>query len=113
MAKAARACWRKSLTGMQRHGFSDDLTGIDRDVFAMRAQDLSRNRVLRPGGWFPASEWLIGSDTVSSEMAARHAARHRIGGRPGQSRRIPAAPVVAARAGRRDATRPPAWPDAP
>jgi phosphoethanolamine N-methyltransferase len=31
-------------------------------------------RVLRPGGWFLASDWLIGTETVSAEMAAYIAA---------------------------------------
>ena len=31
-------------------------------------------RVLKPGGWFLASDWLIGTETISAEMAAYIAA---------------------------------------
>lgn len=44
---AARACWRDAFTGMLRPGFSADLIVLDRDLFAIPAQEISQTRVLR------------------------------------------------------------------
>jgi predicted amidohydrolase YtcJ len=44
--QAARACWRESYTGMLRPGFSADLVVLDRDIFAVPAQEISQTQVL-------------------------------------------------------------------
>lgn len=43
---AARACWREGFTGTLRPGFSADLVLLDRDVFAIKAHELSDTQVL-------------------------------------------------------------------
>jgi predicted amidohydrolase YtcJ len=43
---AARACWRDGYTGMLRPGFSADLVVLDRDIFAVPPQEISRTQVL-------------------------------------------------------------------
>ena len=43
---AARACWREGFTGMLRPGFSADAVILDRDPWAIPAQELSQTRVL-------------------------------------------------------------------
>jgi predicted amidohydrolase YtcJ len=43
---AARACWRNHHTGMLRVGFSADAIILDRDIFAVPAQEISQTRVL-------------------------------------------------------------------
>lgn len=43
---AARACWREGYTGMLRAGFSADAVILDRDPWAIPAQELSQTRVL-------------------------------------------------------------------
>jgi predicted amidohydrolase YtcJ len=43
---AARACWRDQFTGMLRAGFSADLIVLDRDLFSIPAQEISRTQVL-------------------------------------------------------------------
>lgn len=45
-AHAARACWRDGFTGILRAGFSADLILLDRDVFAIPADELSETSVL-------------------------------------------------------------------
>ena len=43
---AARACWREGFTGALRPGFSADAILLDRDPWAIPAQELSQTRVL-------------------------------------------------------------------
>ena len=43
---AARACWRDHFTGMLRVGYSADLIVLDRDVFAVKPQEISATQVL-------------------------------------------------------------------
>jgi predicted amidohydrolase YtcJ len=43
---AARACWRDQFTGMLRVGYSADMIVLDRDVFAVRPQEISATQVL-------------------------------------------------------------------
>lgn len=43
---AARACWREGVTGALRPGFSADAVVLDRDPWAVPAQELSQTRVL-------------------------------------------------------------------
>ena len=43
---AARACWRAGFTGALRPGFSADAILLDRDPWAIPAQELSQTRVL-------------------------------------------------------------------
>lgn len=43
---AARACWRDHDTGMLRAGYSADIIILDRDIFAIPANEISQTRVL-------------------------------------------------------------------